>query len=478
MSFLGWMALSGALLLFMALSSAYLRRIPVTTSSIYLALGLAVSPVGFNLILLDFIESSRWLEHLTEIAVIISLFVGGLKLRLPFRNPAWSAAFRLAAPVMLASIVGVAVFARFVFALDWATAILLGAVLAPTDPVLASSVSVSDAVDEDRMRYGLSGEAGFNDGAAFPFVIFGLLLMSNDGIGGWIGEWALHRLAWAIPAGLLLGYFLGKTVGRFAIWLRSRHQETEGPNDFLALALIALSYVGAEAVGAWGFLAVFAAGIGLRHAEVQTVAENPAPVENKKSGTDSEKNQTVSDSPMDMPAEEIIGEKLEEEDLRHPTKAAGLVVSEIISFGNTTERLLEVLLVVLVGICLAFYWDWRAVPLALVFFFVIRPLAAQIFLLKTPTGQKQRWLMSWFGIRGIGSLYYLSYALNHGLTENARDAVSLTLSVVALSILIHGISTQPIIEWYKRTISENEKRENKGKNSETEDFNKKAQNEF
>lgn len=473
MSFIGWMAIAGALLLFMALSSAYLRRIPITTSAIYLGLGLVVSPVGFNLISLDFIASKVWLEHLTEVAVIISLFVGGLKLRLPFRDPAWSAAFRLAAPVMLASILGVAVFVHFVFALDWAIAVLLGAVLAPTDPVLASSVSVSDAADEDRMRYGLSGEAGFNDGAAFPFVVFALLWMENGGVGEWVGGWALHRLVWAIPAGLLLGYLLGKTVGRFAIWLRSRHQETDGPNDFLALSLIALSYVFAETVGAWGFLAVFAAGIGLRHAEIKTVVENAEADKKEKAETDDEEKSAVSDdkkspqadAPMDMPAEEIIGEKLEEEDLRNPTKAAGLVVSEIISFGDTAERLLEVLLVVLVGICLAFYWDWRAVPLALVFFFVIRPLATQIFLLKTPTGRKQRWLMGWFGIRGIGSLYYLSYALNHGLTENATDAAGITLSVVALSILIHGISTQPVIDWYKRAIADKEREPEKSSKS-------------
>ena len=308
------------------------------------------------------------------------------------------------------------------------------------------------------MRYGLSGEAGFNDGAAFPFVVFALLWLENGSVGEWVGGWALHRLLWAIPAGLLLGYLLGKTVGRFAIWLRSRHQETDGPNDFLALSLIALSYVFAETIGAWGFLAVFAAGLGLRHAEIKTVKENRAPAENEKPKSREKENQPTTDSPMDMPAEEVIGEKLEEDDLRNPTKAAGLVVSEIISFGDTTERLLEVLLVVLVGICLAFYWDWRAVPLVLVFFFIIRPLATQISLIKTPTGKKQRWLMGWFGIRGIGSLYYLSYALNHGLTENANDAVSITLSVVALSIVIHGISTQPVIEWYKRAIAEKERK--------------------
>lgn len=457
MDFLGWTALIGAVLLFMALSSSYIRRIPITTSAIYLILGAAISPLGFNLINLDFIGAKIWFEHLTEIAVIISLFIGGLKLRLPLKNPAWTAAFRLAVPVMLACIIGVAVFTRYVFNFDWAVAFLLGAVLAPTDPVLASSVSVSDAEDEDRMRYGLSGEAGFNDGAAFPFVIFALLWMKNDGPGNWIGEWALHRLVWAIPTGLLFGFLLGKGIGYLAIRLRSRNRDTESPDDFLALALIALSYVGAETIGAWGFLAVFAAGLGFRRAEIKTVEENQPP--EPDDGDKNDANAGKKDSAAQPPAENLVGKNIEEKDLKHPTKAAGVVVSEIISFGETAERLLEVMLVILVGICAAIYWDWRALPLALALFFVIRPLAAQLFLLKTPTGEKQRLLMGWFGIRGIGSLYYLSYALTHGFEKNVADAVGITFSVIALSILIHGVSTQPIIDWYKKAIHNKKTRE-------------------
>jgi NhaP-type Na+/H+ or K+/H+ antiporter len=479
MSFLHWMGLVGALLLLMALSSAYLRRLPITTSAIYLAVGLLLSPIALDLITVNFVEWRVWFEHLTEIAVIVSLFIGGLKLRLPLKNPAWTAAYRLAAPVMVACIAGVAVFAHYVFNFDWAAAFLLGALLAPTDPVLASTVSVDDASDHDRMRYGLSGEAGFNDGAAFPFVIFALLWAEHGELGGWVGGWALHRLVWAIPAGLLFGYFLGKGIGRLAIWLRSRHGESNAPNDFLALALIALAYTGAETIYAWGFLAAFAAGIGFRRAEIRSAKENPAPEHdenelnksNDAGATDKTEKSNESteaddaddskdaddaakhDSIAHPPAEEFVGKKLDEEELKHPTKAAGMMVAEIISFGDTAERLMEVMLVVLVGICLAIYWDWRAVPLALALFFVIRPLAALLFLIKTPTGKIQRLMMGWFGIRGIGSLYYLSYALNHGLNDNIAEIVGITLSVVALSILIHGVSSQPILNFYESAIT-------------------------
>jgi NhaP-type Na+/H+ or K+/H+ antiporter len=450
MSFLAWMGLAGALLLLMALSSAYVSRLPITTSAIYLALGVAISPLVLNLIAIDFVAWKIWFEHLTEIAVIVSLFVGGLKLRLPLKHPAWIAAYRLAVPVMIASICGVAAFVHYGFGFGWDIGLLLGAVLAPTDPVLASTVSVEDAADQDRTRYGLSGEAGFNDGAAFPYVVFALTWGEYDRLGGWISNWFLYRLVWAVPAGLLLGYFLGKGVGWFAIWLRSRHRETNAPNDFLALALIALAYVGAEFIGAWGFLATFAAGLGFRRAEIKTVVENPAPEHAAKMEELSEEDHAAFTT-LHPPAEELTGNQIEKEELRHPAKAAGVVVSDIISFGNTAERLLEVMLVVLVGICLGIYWDWRAVPLALALFFVIRPLATLIFLAKTPTDKLQRLLMAWFGIRGIGSLYYLSYALNHGLSDHVDDVVGLTLSVVALSILLHGVSSQPVLDFYKRS---------------------------
>ena len=132
--------------------------------------------------------------------------------------------------------------------------------------------------------------------------------------------------------------------------------------------------------------------------------------------------------------------------------AAGVVVSEIISFGDTAERLMEVVLVLVVGICVAVYWDWRAVPLAAALFLVMRPAAVMIFLSKSPTSMIQRLMMAWFGIRGIGSLYYLSYAMNHGAVDHLTELASLTISVVALSILAHGITGQPVLAYYERRI--------------------------
>ncbi|HEX7154438.1 MAG TPA: sodium:proton antiporter [Thermoanaerobaculia bacterium] len=447
MTFAGWMAVVGALLLTMALSSAFLRNLPISTSAIYLAAGIALGPLVFGLVRLDIGASAGWFERLTEIAVIVSLFVGGLRLRLPLRDPAWRAAYVLAGPVMLLSIAGVALAAYWLFGLSAPIALLVGAVLAPTDPVLASAISVNDAKDHDRLRYGISGEAGLNDGMAFPFVIFALLWAEHGEAGAWIGKWALHRVLWAIPTALLLGFFLGRGVGRLAIFLRSRHRDTTAPSDFLALALILLAYVFAEVISAWGFLAVFAAGVGLRGAEIKVVRKSPHPEHRRQV----EEKEEAGELPH-PPAEHLVGARVEAEALDEPAVAAGVLVGQVISFGDTLERLLEVLLVVMVGVALADAFDPRAVLLALALFCIIRPLTAMLCLAGSPTSTAQRLLMGWFGIRGIGSLYYLSYALRHHPAGEVERVIPIVITIIAASVLLHGISSRPLLHRYERSL--------------------------
>jgi NhaP-type Na+/H+ or K+/H+ antiporter len=337
------MALAGVVLLGMALSTAFIRRLPISTTGIYLGLGLLLGPLGFGVLRLDAIAAAEWLERAAEVAVIVALFVGGLRLRLPVTDPAWRAAFRLAGPVMLVCILGVAAMLHLALGLDAGLALLIGAILAPTDPVLAGAVSVNDAADHDRMRYGLSGEAGLNDGMAFPFVVFALMWI-DAGPGAWIGGWALHRLVWAVPAGLVIGYLMGRGVGRMAIALRVRDRGAAMSSDFLALALIALSYVLAESVGAWGFLAVFSAGLGLRREEIAVVEESPAPMRAVPPDRD--------EAAAHQPAEHLVGPPVLEHELESPVIAAGVLVAETLSFGDTAGRLLEVILVVTIGVLL------------------------------------------------------------------------------------------------------------------------------
>jgi NhaP-type Na+/H+ or K+/H+ antiporter len=442
MSFTAWLALGGALLLTMALSSALIRRLPMSTAAIYLGVGCAIGPWGLGLLEIDLRENAAWVERLTEIAIILCLFIGGLRLRLPLQDRAWRAAYRLASVVMLASIVGVAMCGWLVLGLEPAVAVLLGAILAPTDPVLAGSVTVGHSQDHDRLRYALSGEAGLNDGAAFPFVILGLMLLGSTVSAPELAVWTAHRVLWAIPAGLLLGYLLGRLIGSAAIALRARHRDTAAPTDFLALALIALSYTGASVIGAWGFLAVFAAGIGLRHAEIRTVQSAPHP------------DATASDAAVHPPAETLVSPNtVTEREMEEPAVAAGVLVAEAFSFGDTLERMLEMLLVIIVGITLANHWDPRALIVGGALIVILRPAATLLLLFGSPTTLLQRWLLGWFGIRGIGSIYYLAFALTHGVQDGAaRELADLTLSSVAVSIVVHGLTSTPLMEWYERQL--------------------------
>lgn len=442
MTFILWMAVLGAVLLTLALTSSYLRWMPVTTSAVCLLLGIAIGPLGADLLYLDIKDSARWMEHLTEVAVLFSLFVSGLKLRLPLRHRTWRIAFGMAGPVMLLTILGTCLVLHYLLQLSWGVSLLVGAMLAPTDPVLAGLVQVNNAQDYDPLRFGLSGEAGLNDGTAFPFVIFGLLFMQHGGFDGdWLGGWVLKNLLWAVPAGLLIGYWMGRGIGRVTLRMRITNADsTLSPNDYLTLALIALAYVTAEAVGGYGFLAVFAAGLGLRKAEVKSTGNSDTPAEHLA--------QPVVGHLEVEPERALHGDVTQLQDTQI---AAGVMMNDMLSFGSLVERSMEVFLVTLLGIVLVSHWDWRALAVAALLFGVIRPVSVFAMPWGSLLDRRQRGLMSWFGIRGIGSIYYLFYALNHGLIgTSSAVAVNLTLSVIALSIVVHGLSTQPMLGWYER----------------------------
>ncbi|MCF5724953.1 cation:proton antiporter [Pseudomonas syringae] len=442
MTFILWMAVLGTVLLTLALTSSYLRWMPVTTSAVCLLLGIGIGPLGVDLLHMDLKDSARWMEHLTEVAVLFSLFVSGLKLRLPLHHRTWRIAFGMAGPVMLLTILGICLALHVLFELSWGLSLLVGAILAPTDPVLAGLVQVNNAQDYDPLRFGLSGEAGLNDGTAFPFVIFALLFIQHGGFDGqWFNGWVVMNLLWAVPAGLLIGYWMGRGIGRVTLWMRiSNADSTLSPNDYLTLALIALAYVAAEAMGAYGFLSVFAAGLGLRQAEFKSTGNAETPSEHLALPV-------VGHLEVE-PERALQGDTTQ---LADTQIAAGVMMGDMLAFGGLVERSMEVFLVTLLGVVLASHWDWRALPVAALLFCVIRPLSVLAVPWRGLLNYRQRGLVGWFGIRGIGSIYYLFYALNHGLSgTTGAVAVNLTLSVIALSIVAHGLSTQPMLAWYER----------------------------
>ena len=162
-----WTLIIGVLLIAMTLSRNVLQRLPLSTGMLYLGAGAVLGPAGLELMTPDPVDHGELLERAAEVAVLISLFAIGLKLGLPLSDRRWHVAIRLATVSMVVTIALIAVIGHYVFDLPLGAAVLLGAVLAPTDPVLATDVQVTDSDDRDSLRFGLSAEGGLNDGTAF-----------------------------------------------------------------------------------------------------------------------------------------------------------------------------------------------------------------------------------------------------------------------------------------------------------------------
>jgi len=422
-----WYLLIGALLVLMAIVGPRVKRLPLTTALLYLGIGLLIGWMGW--FRFEPLQHTALLERLSEVAVIVSLFGAGLKLRLPLTSPMWRLPILLAFLSMTVTVALIAGLGTFWLELPLGAAILLGAVLGPTDPVLASDVQVEHASDTEPLRFTLTGEAGLNDGTAFPFVMLGLGLLGLHDLGDsfWWRWWSID-VVWAIVGGLACGTVLGMAVGRLVVLLRRQHGEAIGLDDFLALGLIALSYGAALLIHTYGFLAVFAAGLALRRIEREL-----------SPGTD---------APPDVKAAAGAPEEL----AKNPETAPAYMTEAVLHVNEQIERIAELTLVLLCGAMLvAVPVSWSAAAFAGALFFFVRPLAVAPLALAWGTGRFQATLLSWFGIRGIGSLYYLFYALERRVDETMGETMlSITLTTVALSIVLHGVTVTPLMKYYGR----------------------------
>jgi sodium/hydrogen antiporter len=442
-----WYLIIGTTLLGVAVAASLLKHLPVSTAIIYLLLGLALGPHGIGLLSWDVVNQAHLFERLSEVAVIVSLFTVGLNLRRSLGDRAWLLPVRLASVSMAITIAAVALVGGALLGLPLGAAVLLGAILAPTDPVLASDVQIKGVTDRDRLRYSLSAEAGLNDGSAFPFVMLGLGLLGlhpreGAGFAGlWtadgltIGAWLVWDLLWAVTAGLLVGAACGWLVGRFIARVRSRQAETFGMQAFVVLGLIALAYGLAELVYGYGFLAVFAAGYAVRYLELQASQH--------------------ADSPPELPAvAPDQGEAETLEAIKTPEAAAHYLAVSLSQFNTQLEHLLQALVVVLLGgVLTTRYLSWDLLWFAPLLFVLLRPLAVLVGMWGSASGPVQRTLMGWFGIRGIGSIYYLTYALGHGFAGPLAERITgLVLATVAVSIVVHGISVTPLMHWYEALV--------------------------
>ncbi len=434
-------ALVGLLLVVMTLTSSLIARVPLSSAILYLGVGVCIGPWGLELLTLDPIKDAGLIERLTEVAVLISLFTVGLKLELPLRDARWRIPLQLATVSMLITVGAITAVGVWLLNLPLGAAVLLGGILAPTDPVLASDVQVSDPQDRDRLRFGLTGEGGLNDGTAFPIVMLGLGMLSlhDLGDGGW--RWWTVDVLWAVVGGVGIGFALGAVVGRAILYLRIRRREALGPDEFMVLGLIGLAYGVAMLCHAYGFLAVFAAGLALRRVAAQPLAEvAPGQVEDAEPAKKEQKAKDDAQGAERSPETPLIDQL--------PT----YLMESVERFNAQLERLAEVAVVLVVGALLAVV-DFGAevlwfVPLLL---FVIRPLAVYAGLVGVRMQRSQRRLIAWFGIRGIGSVYYLMYAITHDLQPViAQRLLAITLAVILVSMLLHGVSVTPLMRGYEK----------------------------
>ncbi len=429
-----WFLLIGVLLLVMGLTPTMLKRAPITAAVIYLAVGLLVGPSALNLFHFNPLKESALLEALTEVAVLISLFSAGVKMPVPFRIARWRTPILLATVSMTITVAMVAAFAVYVLGLPLGAGILLGAILAPTDPVLATDVQIRHPGDRDQLRFTLTCEAGMNDGSAFPFVMLGLGLLGLHDIGDFGVRWVLVDVIWATGAGIAVGVIAGMALAYLGAKLRRAREPHQLLDDFLGLGLIGVVYGASVMLDAWGFLAVFFAAVALRQTELKLAKAAPST---------GEVNQTLQSSTDALPDS-------------HDTAPLATVSGGSLIFKEHLERLSELVLVLLVGGMLFLTsWSWQAVGMALFLFLVARPVSVFVGLLGTGTAWRIRSMTGWFGVRGIGSLYYLMFAIQHGLPEPlALRLIEPTLIVITLSILVHGISVKPLMGHFWRRGSQ------------------------
>lgn len=427
-----WFLLIGLIMLTRGLAATALLRLPVTPAVFYLLIGFLLGPSVLGMFYFDPIEESALLEVLTEVAVLISLFSAGVKMPVPIDLSKWRNPIRLASVSMVITVLLIAVFAYLVLNLPLGAGILLGAVLAPTDPVLATDTQSRYPGDKDQLRVTLTCEAGMNDGTAFPFVMLGLGILGLHNLGEFGWSWLLVDLVWATTAAVGIGVAGGVMMGKIVWKLRGRQHDHPILDDLVGLGLIGIVYGVSVLLNAWGFLAVFFAAVALRQTEIKLARLEGITPEELGDGVEQQAGQPNGSSQVEL----------------------RIVSAEALVFKEHLERLSELVLVLLVGgMLLPAFWDWRSISLAAFVFLVARPVSVIMGLLGTPCSWRVRGIAGWFGVRGIGSVYYLMYALQHGVPKTlAQDLIQLTLIVITLSIMVHGISVKPMLTllWHRK----------------------------
>ncbi len=405
----------GAVVLLTAWLPMVLKELPLSLPIVCVGLGFALFSIpGLPGVAPHPADHPEITERLTEFIVLIALMGAGLKLD---RALAWRAAsitWRLLGIAMPLTILALALLGYALLGLGVASAVLLAAALAPTDPVLASDVQVGGPREgkEDEVRFALTSEAGLNDGLAFPFVNLAIALaLASETGGDWFLEWAAIDVVWKLFAGVGVGWIVGRGLGWLTFRMPNRAKLSRTGDGFVALGVTCLAYGLTEMAHGYGFLAVFVAALGLRAAE---------------------RNHSYH-------------EKLHD-------------------FAEQLERLLMMVLLVIFGGTIAAGGlfrglTWEAGLFALVTLFLVRPITGWISLIGSRPEADERAVISFFGIRGLGTVYYLAYGVNHAHFPEADLLWSVSGLIILISIVLHGTTVTPAMRHLDRRAQRRRKPE-------------------
>jgi sodium/hydrogen antiporter len=389
----------GGLILLVAWLPLILKKLPLSLPILCVGIGMAVFSWT---IFADYAphpaKTPVLVEKAAELIVIVSLMGAGLKIERSLGWRRWNLTWRLLAIAMPLTIVALALIGQALLGLGLATALLLAAALAPTDPVLASDVQIEHpkSDQDDEARFALTSEAGLNDSLAFPFIHLAIALSLSGAGGATLLDWAWDAVVLKLSIGLVCGIALGWVLGWITYHV-PRTQLSRTGDGFVALGATLSIYALTELAHGYGFLAVFLAGLMLRRA-----------------ARDHDFNDRMHD------------------------------------FADEVERLLMMVLLVFFGGMLVSGGllanvGWREAAFAAITIFLVRPAAGWISLMGTKRPKLERFVVAFFGIRGLGSVYYLAYGVNHGRFEYEVSIWSTLGLVILASILLHGISVTPIM---------------------------------
>lgn len=375
----------------------------ITSPIFFLLLGIALFLLPIPWELPELTDEPVLLKRITEFGVIVALASAGLKINEPFLWKTWRDSVRLLLITMPLTIAATALLGWWVAGLVPASAILLGAVLAPTDPVLANDVQTTDpgTPDGSSVRLTLTTEAGLNDGLAFPFTNLAIAVaVLGLAPSGWFAGWLLVDVFYKIIIGGFVGVICGKFLG-FLLFNIPDSKNLKIADSVFAVALILFPYAVAELVSSYGFIAVFVSACFFRQ-------KSPEHEYQKR----------------------------------------------VHQFSVTMEGLLEGILMLIIGGYLVFGvlepLTFRMIVVSLAIIFIVRPISGLIAFIGSDLPKHKKWVISFFGIRGIGSLYYLTYAIYMADFPQSDELWAITIFIVTMSVIVHGISAKPVMERFAK----------------------------